>query len=70
MRPGETWPARFSIDSYPGNAGDADNAVNPVAYFNALHALEHYALAHRLWDGKRLPTIREQAAAAPMATVP
>jgi YVTN family beta-propeller protein len=61
MRPGVPWPAKYSIDSYPGSAGE-DESLDAVAYVNAVKALEKYALTHGLWDGSRLPTIAEQVA--------
>jgi YVTN family beta-propeller protein len=60
MKPGVPWPAQYSVDSYPANSHEYEEAEDAgAAYLANLRAAEHYALTHGLWDGARLPTIKE-----------
>lgn len=61
MRPGEPWPAHLSVDSYSQYDEEEDETEEAREYREVADALKAYALKHGLWDGSRLPTIREQA---------
>ena len=55
------FPAHLSVDSYAEVGPDLDDADHDGGYREIVRAIERYALANHLWDGSRLPTIREQA---------
>jgi len=59
MRPGQPWPEHLSVDSYAADERE-DETEEAREYRETVEAMEAYALAHGLWDGSRLPTIKEQ----------
>ncbi len=60
-RPGQTFPAHLSVDSYASESEDEDESEEAREYWEVAHAIEAYALAHGLWDGSRLPEIPKAA---------
>jgi hypothetical protein len=56
MRPGEAFPWQYSVDGY---AADEDENGDAAEYRQAAAALEQYTIEQGLWDGARLPTIKE-----------
>ena len=60
-RPGQTFPAHLSVDSYAADSEDEDESEEAREYWEVAHAIEAYALAHGLWDGSRLPEIPKAA---------
>jgi hypothetical protein len=60
-KPGVPWPAQLSVDSYDEDEDEEENEAED--YAATVKAMEAHAQTHGLWDGSRLPTIRELVAA-------
>ncbi|NLH50886.1 MAG: beta-propeller fold lactonase family protein [Myxococcales bacterium] len=58
MRPNEPFPAHLSVDSYAEDL-DEDEENDADDYVGAVRAMQEYALQRGLWNGEKLPTIRE-----------
>ncbi|MDP8225996.1 MAG: bifunctional YncE family protein/alkaline phosphatase family protein [Candidatus Lernaella stagnicola] len=61
MRPGERWPAEFSVDSYYVDE-DEDEDDDAGEYRAAAEWMMQEARRAGLWNGERLPTIKELVA--------
>ncbi len=59
MRPGEPWPAEYSVDSYWRDNDDEGEEDDAEQYRAAVSLIKAQAVKRGLWDGSSLPTIEQ-----------